>query len=313
MYLTAFRRSTLWGCLQLLRPANIVTAWADVFAGVAIAGYTMATNAQLLSITPYSQTILPVMYLLLATTGLYGGGIVLNDYFDAELDAVERPERPIPSGQVSLAVAGALGSSLLGLGILAAAQVSWVSATVAIAVASLAVLYDAWAKSSGFLGPIVMGSCRAGNLLLGITILWPLSMPSVIVVPWVYILAITLVSQAEVDGAQATAQQRWNGILAFAMMGLVLVSAVALGFWQHQAIAILPFAALLGLRILPSFGQVVAEPTSVHARTAVRAGILSLIILDATLAASFAGLTAGLLVLLLLPLSMGFAKVFAVT
>lgn len=318
MYLTSFRRSTLWGCLQLMRPANIVTAWADVLAGVAIAGYgisgnAMADNSPFFAIAPQAHSIEPVLYLLLATTCLYGGGIVLNDYFDAELDAIERPERPIPSGQVSLAVAGTLGSSLLGLGILAAAQVSWVSGVVAIAVASLALLYDAWAKSSALLGPIVMGGCRAGNLLLGMTILWPLSMPSMIALPWIYILAITLVSQGEVDGSLGITRQRCHGILAFAMMLLVLACAVILGIRQHRAIAILPFTILLSFRLLPDFGQVVVEPTADHARSAVRAGVLSLIILDASLAASFAGLAAGLLVLLLLPLSTRFAKTFAVT
>ena len=34
-------------------------------------------------------------------TFFYLGGMYLNDAFDAEIDAAERPERPIPSGQVS--------------------------------------------------------------------------------------------------------------------------------------------------------------------------------------------------------------------
>ena len=41
-------------------------------------------------------------WLLLSSAGLYLGGMVLNDVFDARLDAVERPERPIPSGRVSI-------------------------------------------------------------------------------------------------------------------------------------------------------------------------------------------------------------------
>ena len=44
----------------------------------------------------------------------------LNDFFDAEVDAVERPERPIPSGRISRSTAGCVGWSLLAAGVLAA-------------------------------------------------------------------------------------------------------------------------------------------------------------------------------------------------
>ena len=75
--------------LSLTRPANLVTAIADVLAGMAIAGYFRV----------YDPAPAPVGWLALATVGLYGGGVVFNDVFDAELDAVERPERPIGHGR----------------------------------------------------------------------------------------------------------------------------------------------------------------------------------------------------------------------
>ncbi|NEP43227.1 MAG: UbiA family prenyltransferase, partial [Okeania sp. SIO2H7] len=75
-----------WAYLQLMRPANIITAHADILVGYAASGAT----------DPYR-----LGWLLLATTGLYGDGVVFNDVFDAELDAIERPERPIPSDRAS--------------------------------------------------------------------------------------------------------------------------------------------------------------------------------------------------------------------
>ena len=74
------------GLLRLTRPANIVTAIADILAGVAISGFLRD-----------GHDYTPVLWLVLSTVGLYGGGVVFNDVFDAKLDAVERPERPIPS------------------------------------------------------------------------------------------------------------------------------------------------------------------------------------------------------------------------
>ena len=74
-----------------MRPANIVTAIADILAGIVITGY--------LKFPEYS--LLPVFFLVLASVGLYGGGVVFNDVFDADLDKIERHERPIPSGLIS--------------------------------------------------------------------------------------------------------------------------------------------------------------------------------------------------------------------
>src|SRR4051812_43179838 len=96
-----------------MRPANIVTAISDIFAGAVIAGY--ATGVSELSSLPY---------LIISTIGLYGGGVVFNDVFDADLDRVERPERPIPSGLISEKEGALLGASLVIVGVVAASGLS---------------------------------------------------------------------------------------------------------------------------------------------------------------------------------------------
>ena len=115
-----------------------------------------------------------VILLVLSTSFLYGGGVVLNDVFDADLDKIERPERPIPSGLIKKSSAGLFGIVLLLLGILCAAfsdpndllsPSTWVATVIAIA----ATVYDRWAKHHSFFGPFTMGFCRGCNLLLGMT------------------------------------------------------------------------------------------------------------------------------------------------
>ena len=86
-----------------MRPSNIVTSVADVLAGIVISGYLLT----------FETDYLPVVMLCISTIGLYGGGIVFNDVFDAELDKIERPERAIPSGAVKLNEAILLGAFLL--------------------------------------------------------------------------------------------------------------------------------------------------------------------------------------------------------
>jgi len=299
-----------WAYLQLMRPANIVTAWADILVGFAASGsaiilYDVINGQAILT------KLLPLAWLLIATAGLYGGGVVFNDVFDAELDAKERPERPIPSGRASHQGATLLGSLLLLVGLVAASQVSWLSATLALGIAFAALLYDAFAKHHPFLGPLNMGVCRGGNLLLGISAvpamvgeLWFLAL-----IPIVYIAAVTTISRGEVHGAK-----RSTGVIALLLIGIVIAGLLVLGLLNdYELVAALPFVALFALRVLIPFVKAVSEPTPDQIRTAVKAGVLSLIVLDATLAAGFASPLYGLVVLSLLPISMALARMFAVT
>jgi 4-hydroxybenzoate polyprenyltransferase len=147
--------------LQLMRPANIITAMADIMAGFAGSGMVIQS---LTEGTDTSLTVRSLLLLLISTIGLYGGGVVFNDVFDAKLDALERPERPIPSGRASLQGAILLGIVLLLLGVLAAFLVSAISGIIATGIAALALLYDKYGKHHPFLGPINMGACRGGNV-----------------------------------------------------------------------------------------------------------------------------------------------------
>src|SRR5688572_31218753 len=111
----------LTGFLRLMRPANIVTAISDILAGAALAGYVGG-----------GEQTASVLWLVLSTIGLYGGGVVFNDVFDAALDRVERPERPIPSGLISETEAATLGSMLLAIGVGAAFIFSTLSGCIAL-------------------------------------------------------------------------------------------------------------------------------------------------------------------------------------
>jgi 4-hydroxybenzoate polyprenyltransferase len=293
--------SRLRGYLQLMRPANVVTAWADILAGAAAA---VATAAALPGLSQLG-------WLLLATTGLYAGGVVLNDVCDARIDAVERPERPIPSGVVSRRAAGLFAALLLSLGVLAAWQVSSTSGYVAAAVALAVVLYDGVGKHHALIGPLNMALCRGGNLLLGVSILpaalealWPLA-----AVPLVYIAAITAVSRGEVVGGS-----RGIGYLAVGLMASVVAGLLAMAVLPDYVLwSALPFVLLLAMRVLPAFVRAARAPRPERIRAAVKAGVLSVIILDAALVGGYAGLLAGVVVLLLWPLSMRLGRVFAVT
>lgn len=284
-----------------MRPANIVTAIADILAGMSIAGFVFETNF---------LAIQTVVLLVLSTIGLYGGGVVLNDFFDAELDAIERPERPIPSGKVSKKAAALLGYGLLLWGIVTASFHSMYSAVLAVAIAVLCVLYDAWGKHQSFIGPINMGLCRGVNLVLGMSAITA-SVANTYwlgIVPVIYIAAITMVSRGEVHGGKAPT-------LYFAGFLYLLVSSVQLTLaflgkmpWLTQ---VLVFVHLH--QVGKPLYYAIKNPIGPMIGKAVKAGVISLIIMDAAWVGLSGNVYMTILVLALLPLSIRLAKVFAVT
>jgi 4-hydroxybenzoate polyprenyltransferase len=296
--------------LQMMRPANIVTAWADILVGVSVTGCIPT------SITLHETQIsfISLFYLLIATTGLYGGGVVFNDVFDAELDAIERPERPIPSGRATVRFGIALGSGLLILGIVAALQVSYLSGAIALSIALLALFYDAIGKHHPIVGPLNMGCCRGGNWLLGVSIIAPMVLErgAIALIPIFYIAAITAISRGEVHGGD-----RLIGSLAVGLLGLVSLGLVTLGNLDPQAhyklLFMLPFGLLWGYWVFPAFIQAARHPDADLIRNAVRTGIIALIALDSAIVSGFSHWGYGLLVLVLMPLSKMLAQQFSVT
>lgn len=302
----SFLSTKIHSYLELIRPANIVTAFADVLAGFAVAGGTIAISDQSLSIAPEG-----LLWLLLSTFGLYGGGVVFNDVYDADLDARERPERPIPSGRVSVNEASVLGSFLLLGGVVAAFAINLFCGAMAICIVVFALLYDAVAKQNSFWGPLIMGMCRGGNLMMGIAIspLVIFDMYYLPLLPIAYIAAITLVSKGEVHGGS-----RRTGWIGTTLVGLVLISLFALGASSYFELnPALPFILIFGLAVIPPFVKAAANPEAAIIKKTVKRGVISLILLNSVLAAGFSGWVLGFLVVILLPFSLLLGHLFAVT
>ncbi|MCA9215415.1 MAG: UbiA family prenyltransferase, partial [Planctomycetales bacterium] len=152
--------------LRLLRAPNVFTAVADIAMG-----FLFVTH----SLVPVGGLAL----LLVATCGLYLAGMVLNDVFDVEVDRQERPQRPIPSGEISLGRAKTIGFGLLVVGVVAGVFAGLFfsapgvgrlrSGTVAIILALSVLIYDGGVKKT-FFGAIAMGLCRTCNVLLGMSL-----------------------------------------------------------------------------------------------------------------------------------------------
>lgn len=139
---------------RLLRVSLTVSAAADIAAGVVLGSGSWPSGGR-----PF--------LLVLASLCVYHGGMALNDWVDREHDARTRPERPLPSGAIAPGTALALGLGLLVLGPFLAAAVEPACGRLLTATAALALLYDV-AGRGPWLGPTLLGLCRAGNLAAGL-------------------------------------------------------------------------------------------------------------------------------------------------
>ncbi|WP_369804197.1 UbiA-like protein EboC [Siphonobacter sp. SORGH_AS_0500] len=285
--------------IQLMRPANLVTAVADVWAGAAIAGAI-----------PPAFDWRSFLTLSAATVGLYGGGVVFNDVFDAQLDAVERPERPIPSGQISIEAAIFQGTVLHLLGIGAASLCSLESGIIAAAIAILTLSYDRFAKHDAILGPLNMGLCRGLNLLLGVSLIPELLSDYYAVgfLPIIFIAAITMISRGEVHGGHSRTM-----LFAGVLYAVVEIAQLAFGYMQGHLLEALPLVLIHAFMVFKPLLTAYQNPIGPNIGKAVKAGVLSLIIMNAAWCMAFGAWPLGLATLLLLPFSLQLAKWFAVT
>ncbi len=245
---------------------------------------------------------------------LYWAGMALNDYADATIDAVERPERPVPSGRVprrtALAVAGAL--TLGGLG-LAAASGGRRSLLGALPLAGAVWAYDLKLKSTPA-GPAAMASARALDVLAGALVadrrggtgkaLLRGAVPAALVGAHTYTL--TALSRHEISGAPArlpatTLAASTTTALATALPAVRTVvtaarrtsaRADATSTSRHPGATAVTRAAVVAagaLAYLGSYGtaqaRAVREPSGENVRRAVGAGILGLMPLQAALTA----------------------------
>jgi 4-hydroxybenzoate polyprenyltransferase len=268
--------------LELCRAPNVFTAPADVAMGVAISGAPLSPR---------------VVLLLVASALAYAGGMALNDVCDADLDALERPERPIPSARVTRAAALALAAALL-LGCLTLAGLSGPRPLgAAAALVLLIVVYDRFAKRTA-LGPVAMASCRVLDAGLGISLgcvsAGALAPAAVL---FCYVLILTIVSRFEVVRAPRLLVRAARAL--FLLLGL---SAAALALAPPLGHARLTAAALLGALFawlglpLEAAGR---DPSPSHIIAVVKAGVLGIVLLDAAFAAGARGPWFGLCVAVL--------------
>jgi geranylgeranylglycerol-phosphate geranylgeranyltransferase len=143
---------SLTGYVTITRPVNAVAAGL-----AAIVAYLIATD----TISPETLLLFAVVTLVTAA------GNVINDYFDVEIDRVNRPDRPIPSGQVSLPEARAYAVTLFLAGILVCLFTNVLCVAIAVINTLVLIGYAARLKRTPLFGNITVSYLAASMFLFG--------------------------------------------------------------------------------------------------------------------------------------------------
>ena len=144
------------GYVRLMRPVNCVMMGFAVFVGAVLANPAFAGGDWL-----------KIAYGFLTGFTLCAAAMVVNDYYDRAIDAVNEPSRPIPSGLVSsreafvlvfvLTVVGFVFAFFTSVLCLAVAAVSWV----------IVVAYVTVGKRTGLPGNFLVSACVATPFIYG--------------------------------------------------------------------------------------------------------------------------------------------------
>lgn len=302
-----------WGSLgdwaQLVRLPNSFTLISDTTAASLIVG------SYLLPATAFALT-------LLASFCAYWAGMILNDVVDIEEDRISRPTRPLPSGRISPVIAGHIATGMLLVGpvlILVVttfhtSQKLWMGAAFAsAAILSLTVrAYNSKLKHT-FFGPILMGLCRTLNILMaGCTMLsvGEIESPPIALVWYagaigLYIMGVTVYAKREESDSSASLLSLG---LFFEVAGLVILAGFPLWSKTEHAWNLDPrmtyplLMGLIGFTVVQRGAWGINHPVPRKVQLAVRHAILTLILIDATVATMWAGVWfGGAVALMLMP------------
>lgn len=148
------QKSLLRGSLKLLRPVNGLISFISIAAMALIADV--------------SSDRLPAV-LLAACTGFFitGFGNASNDLIDLPIDQINRPDRPLPSAQVSANTATIIAGICLLTGLGFSLFIGPVEFMVASLLAALLAVYNVWLKRIPFLGNVTVSALTAAAFLYG--------------------------------------------------------------------------------------------------------------------------------------------------
>jgi UbiA prenyltransferase family len=293
--------------LTLFRLPNVFTAPSNILAGY----YAV--------VEPANASGLHLGILIICSILLYLSGIVLNDYFDIEVDRRERPLRPLPAGTVSKRKVLLIGIVFIIAANFISLLVSTSTFIIAAILSGTIVSYDYRMKYSVY-GPGMMGAARALNVMLGSS---PIFLTTVLninnsariavvtVSLFVFVFAISRLSRKEIDETDKVRTAKGSFLMIFAVLAIIIVSGLVGVFLKDLFANLALFAIIMIITFKPLLQR---QPlSSKDIQRTIKTMVLSIIVLDSAFVSGSAGTAYGLVTVMLIMPAIILSRKFYVT
>jgi len=218
--------------LKLARPPNAILMYIAVIAGIVLSDSKSFQSEKL-------------VLALVTAYGLCGSSMGFNDYFDREVDRVNAPWRPIPSGTISASEAAAFSAALGILGLTSSALTSIQCLIVASITYAASLAYNAWLKRSGLPGNMIVSGVVAAPFIYGSILSDGYISPRLVT----FILPVFLsnLGREIIKGISDVEGDSLRGVKSVArIMGLRFAARLGASLYM-AAVAVSPLPYILGL------------------------------------------------------------------
>ena len=224
--------------IEILRPINGLMGGLTVIIGI------LNTRIDVDPIT----LIFNIIFGVLTYFFISGSSMVINDYYDIEIDKINRPERPIPRGSITLNQAKIIWITTILIGTILSIlhsllfKIGYLVTIIVVFMAFIGWLYAAWGKKSGFLGNIIVGISFSIGLIYGAML------NNSIIPPYIYYFFLTsfflLLSREVIKGCEDVEGDKNEGVRTL---------AIRIGIKKSTMVAMILAIVAIVFYILPYF------------------------------------------------------------
>ena len=224
--------------IEILRPINGLMGGLTVIIGI------LNTRIDVNPIT----LIFNIIFGVLTYFFISGSSMVINDYYDIEIDKINRPERPIPRGSITLNQAKIIWITTILIGTILSIlhsllfKIGYLVTIIVVFMAFIGWLYAAWGKKSGFLGNIIVGISFSIGLIYGAML------NNSIIPPYIYYFFLTsfflLLSREVIKGCEDVEGDKNEGVRTL---------AIRIGIKKSTMVAMILAIVAIVFYILPYF------------------------------------------------------------
>lgn len=222
--------------LRLVRIHNVIGAAIGDFTGYVVSS-SWDFNLERLLIS------------LVVVSLVAAGGYAINDVYDIEIDRINKPDRPLPSGQISIRNALILSYSTMVIGSGLAFVLGIIQGAVAILTSIALIYYAKTLKRQGLPGNIIVATTTALSIFYGGLAYFEGDWLKRVIIPTVYSFLLTL-GREFVKGIEDYEGDKKYGVKTLATTKGIRFAWSTARVVLLLTLAISPLPLLLGFNII---------------------------------------------------------------